>query len=67
MLSIGGLPLLVFGFILFPVAIVGAPLYAGFAWGDWHPVRVTAAGMLMWPIFGIVGMMMRKKEAPHPS
>jgi hypothetical protein len=34
LLSIGSLPLLVIGFILFPVAIVGAPLYAGFAWGD---------------------------------
>jgi hypothetical protein len=60
--ALGGWLLAIVGLILFPVALTIAPFYAGFAWGDWHPLKVTIAGALMTPIFGGIGMSLLKTE-----
>lgn len=61
LLTAGGALLLLAGLFLFPFAMTIAPFYAGFAWGDWHPLRVTVAGALMMPIFMGIGTAMMKK------
>jgi hypothetical protein len=61
LLNVGGVVPFVVGFFLLPIAFVAVPLYAGFALGDWHPLRVTATGLMM-PIFGIVGTAMMSRD-----
>jgi hypothetical protein len=62
LLRLGGILLLIAGLFLFPFTLTVAPLYAGFAWGDWHPLRVTIAGALMMPLFAGIGMALMKSE-----
>jgi hypothetical protein len=61
LLRLGGWLLLIAGLFLFPFTMTVAPLYAGFAWGDWHPLKVTVAGSLMLWMFVAVGMAMVNK------
>ena len=57
--TLGGFWLALVGLLLFPVAMALAPFYAGFAWGDWHPLGVTVAGtLMMWVFMGIGGAVL---------
>jgi len=53
--SVGGLPLFVAGFFLAPFTLIAAPLYSGLVVGDWQPLRVMVAGMMMM-VFAMVGL-----------
>jgi len=62
--TLGGFWLAVVGLFVFPAAMALAPFYAGFAWGDWHPLGVTAAGtLMMWVFIGIGGTVLKSEKA----
>jgi hypothetical protein len=58
--DIGGLILALVGFFLFPALLTIAPFYAGFSLGDWLPLKVTIAGVLMFPLFAGLGAVVMK-------
>lgn len=60
--GIGGPLLALAGFVLFPALLTIAPIYAGLALGDWLPLKVTIAGVLMYPIFGALGALVVKRR-----
>lgn len=55
-----GLLGLVLALTLFPITFTLAPFWAGFAWGDWQPLLVSAVSMLLfW-----AGALCRRAPSP---
>lgn len=46
--------------VLTPITFVAAPLYAGFAWGNWFPLFLTYGGGLVAAIFFGIGLTINR-------